>query len=40
MWGLISHTIGQRRGLNLGGFEKPLFVIGTDTDHNAITPHG
>lgn len=29
-------TIGQRKGLNVGGKEKPLFVIGTDTDKNLI----
>ncbi|MFM7431705.1 MAG: tRNA 2-thiouridine(34) synthase MnmA [Flammeovirgaceae bacterium] len=29
-------TIGQRRGLNIGGYEKPLFVIGTDTNKNVI----
>ena len=29
-------TIGQRRGLNVGGKEKPLFVLGTDTDQNLI----
>ena len=29
-------TVGQRKGLNLGGFEKPIFVIGTDTDKNII----
>lgn len=29
-------TIGQRKGLNLGGNEKPLFVIGTDTTDNII----
>lgn len=34
--GAHFYTIGQRRGLNLGGFEKPLFVIGTDTSHNVI----
>ncbi|HQQ97678.1 MAG TPA: tRNA 2-thiouridine(34) synthase MnmA [Cyclobacteriaceae bacterium] len=34
--GAHFYTIGQRRGLNLGGFEKPLFVIGTDTDHNVV----
>jgi tRNA-specific 2-thiouridylase len=34
--GAHYYTIGQRRGLNLGGFEKPLFVIGTDTDKNLI----
>jgi tRNA-specific 2-thiouridylase len=34
--GAHFYTIGQRRGLNIGGFEKPLFVIGTDTDKNLI----
>ena len=34
--GAHNYTIGQRRGLNIGGFEKPLFVIGTDTDKNLI----
>ena len=34
--GAHFYTIGQRRGLNLGGFEKPLFVIGTDTEQNII----
>jgi tRNA-specific 2-thiouridylase len=34
--GAHYYTIGQRRGLNLGGFEKPLFVIGTDTKENII----
>jgi tRNA-uridine 2-sulfurtransferase len=34
--GAHFYTIGQRRGLNIGGFEKPLFVIGTDTDTNII----
>jgi tRNA-specific 2-thiouridylase len=34
--GAHYYTIGQRRGLNLGGFEKPLFVIGTDTEKNII----
>ena len=34
--GAHFYTIGQRRGLNLGGFEKPLFVIGTDTESNII----
>src|SRR5690349_1154306 len=34
--GAHFYTIGQRRGLNIGGFEKPLFVIGTDTTSNVI----
>lgn len=34
--GAHFYTIGQRRGLNIGGFERPLFVIGTDTDKNVI----
>ncbi len=34
--GAHYYTIGQRRGLNIGGFEKPLFVIGTDTEKNVI----
>ncbi|MBL7870563.1 MAG: tRNA 2-thiouridine(34) synthase MnmA [Cyclobacteriaceae bacterium] len=34
--GAHYYTIGQRRGLNIGGYEKPLFVIGTDTTLNVI----
>jgi tRNA-specific 2-thiouridylase len=34
--GAHYYTIGQRKGLNLGGHAKPLFVIGTDTDQNII----
>lgn len=34
--GAHFYTIGQRRGLNLGGFERPLFVIGTDTRDNIL----
>ncbi|WP_154856834.1 tRNA 2-thiouridine(34) synthase MnmA [Cyclobacterium xiamenense] len=29
-------TIGQRKGLNIGGTGKPLFVIATDTQENII----
>ena len=29
-------TIGQRKGLNVGGKEKPLFVIATDIDRNIV----
>jgi len=34
--GAHFYTIGQRRGLKLGGFERPLFVIGTDTKDNIL----
>ncbi|HEY0656688.1 MAG TPA: tRNA 2-thiouridine(34) synthase MnmA [Chryseosolibacter sp.] len=34
--GAHYYTIGQRKGLNLGGNAKPMFVIGTDTDQNII----
>jgi tRNA-uridine 2-sulfurtransferase len=29
-------TIGQRKGLNVGGKKEPLFVIATDTRHNIV----
>jgi tRNA-specific 2-thiouridylase len=29
-------TIGQRKGLNVGGMAKPLFVIATDVDNNVV----
>lgn len=29
-------TIGQRKGLSVGGKKEPLFVIETDTEHNII----
>lgn len=34
--GAHYYTIGQRKGLNLGGNPKPLFVIGTDTTNNIL----
>jgi tRNA-specific 2-thiouridylase len=34
--GAHYYTIGQRKGLNIGGYEKPLFVIGTNTSDNII----
>ena len=34
--GAHYYTIGQRKGLNIGGHPKPLFVIGTDTSENII----
>jgi tRNA-specific 2-thiouridylase len=34
--GAHYYTIGQRKGLNIGGHAKPLFVIGTDTTQNII----
>ena len=29
-------TIGQRKGLNIGGYKEPLFVIGTDVSRNIV----
>lgn len=29
-------TIGQRKGMNLGGYKEPVFVIGTDVEKNII----
>ncbi len=29
-------TIGQRKGINIGGYKEPLYVIGTDTVENLL----
>lgn len=34
--GAHFYTVGQRKGLNIGGFAEPLFVIGTDVQRNII----
>ncbi|MGM0375329.1 MAG: tRNA 2-thiouridine(34) synthase MnmA [Bacteroidota bacterium] len=34
--GAQFYTIGQRKGLNIGGFPEPLFVIGTDVTYNQV----
>ncbi|MGE4587651.1 MAG: tRNA methyl transferase PRC-barrel domain-containing protein, partial [Mangrovibacterium sp.] len=34
--GAHYYTIGQRKGLNLGGHAEPLFVLGTDVKRNII----
>ncbi|MCB8999617.1 MAG: tRNA 2-thiouridine(34) synthase MnmA [Bacteroidales bacterium] len=34
--GAHYYTIGQRKGLNVGGKAKPLFIIATDTQKNII----
>ncbi len=34
--GAHFYTIGQRKGLNIGGFPEPLFIIGTNVEHNQI----
>ncbi|MBF0477977.1 MAG: tRNA 2-thiouridine(34) synthase MnmA [Candidatus Omnitrophica bacterium] len=34
--GLIHYTIGQRKGLNLGGLKEPVYVIRIDSCHNQI----
>jgi tRNA-specific 2-thiouridylase len=34
--GAHFYTIGQRKGLNIGGHVEPLFIISTDVDTNTI----
>jgi len=34
--GAHFYTIGQRKGLNVGGTREPLFIIATDVESNAI----
>ncbi len=34
--GAHFYTIGQRKGLNIGGHQQPLFVIGTDVQRNIV----
>ena len=34
--GAHFYTIGQRKGLNIGGHSEPLFVIGIDVNRNII----
>jgi len=34
--GAHFYTIGQRKGLNIGGMKEPLFVLATDTQQNIL----
>ena len=34
--GAHFYTVGQRKGLNLGGYKEPLFVLSTDTAGNIV----
>ena len=34
--GAYYYTVGQRKGLNIGGFREPLFVLETDVSKNII----
>ena len=34
--GVIRYTIGQRRGLGIGGLSEPLFVVGLDVDGKRV----
>jgi tRNA-specific 2-thiouridylase len=34
--GAQFYTIGQRKGINIGGHKEPLFVIGTDVNKNLV----
>ena len=34
--GLVHYTVGQRKGLDIGGLSEPHFVIRKDHDHNTL----
>jgi len=34
--GVINYTIGQRRGLGIGGLEEPLYVVRLDVDNHRV----
>ena len=34
--GIIHYTIGQRKGLNIGGQKEPLFVVSIDAKNNTV----
>ena len=34
--GIINYTIGQRKGLRIGGLKQPLYVISLDADENKV----
>jgi tRNA-uridine 2-sulfurtransferase len=34
--GAHFYTVGQRKGLNIGGHKEPLFVLGTDVQRNIV----
>lgn len=34
--GAHFYTMGQRKGINIGGYREPLFVIGTDIEKNIL----
>ncbi len=34
--GAHFYTVGQRKGLNIGGFKEPLFVLATDVHRNIV----
>lgn len=34
--GAHYYTVGQRKGLNIGGFADPLFILHTDTTNNTV----
>jgi tRNA-specific 2-thiouridylase len=34
--GAHFYTIGQRKGINIGGYKEPLFVLGIDIENNLL----
>lgn len=38
--GIIHYTVGQRRGLRIGGTDEPLYVVKLDAEHNRVIVGG
>ena len=34
--GIVHYTVGQRRGLEIGGLSEPLYVVGIDAEQRAV----
>ena len=34
--GIVHYTVGQRRGLEIGGLAEPLYVVGIDAEQSAV----
>ncbi len=34
--GIAHYTVGQRKGIGIGGLEEPLYVVGIDAENNRV----